>query len=55
MQLSEYEKEVIGSCTKDKFGEHNRAILFGTITNDCKKGGDIDLLVKLSKLLRRKC
>jgi hypothetical protein len=46
MRLSEYEKEVIVSCTKDKFGEHNLAILFGSRTNDCKKGGDIDLLVK---------
>ncbi len=46
MRLSEYEKEVIVSCAKDKFGENTRVILFGSRTVDRKKGGDIDLLVK---------
>lgn len=46
MRLSEYEKEVIVSCAKDKFGENTRVILFGSRTNDIRKGGDIDLLVQ---------
>ena len=46
MRLSEYEKEVIVSCAKDKFGKNTRVILFGSRTNDLRKGGDIDLLVQ---------
>lgn len=46
MRLSEYEKVVIVSCAKDKFGENTHVILFGSGTIDRRKGGDIDLLVK---------
>jgi len=46
MRLSDYEKEVIVSCAKDKFGEKTRIILFGSRTKDSSKGGDIDLLVQ---------
>ena len=45
MRLSEYEKEVIVSCTKDKFGKHSRNILFGSRIYDSRKEGDIDLLI----------
>ena len=46
MRLSKYEREVIVSSAKDKFGAKTRVILFGSRTNDTMKGGDIDLLVK---------
>jgi predicted nucleotidyltransferase len=46
MRLSEYEKEVIVSCTKEKFGKNSRIILFGSRTDDNRKGGDIDLLIQ---------
>ena len=46
MRLSEYEKEVIVSSAKNNFGENTRVILFGSRTNDVRKGGDIDLFVQ---------
>ena len=46
MRLSEYEREVIVSSAKDKFGEKTRVILFGSRTNDTMKGGDIDLFIQ---------
>ena len=45
MRLTEFEKEVIINCTKDAFGAKSRVLVFGSRTNDNKKGGDIDLLV----------
>ena len=45
MRLTEFEKEIIINCTKNTFGEKSRVIVFGSRTNDNKKGGDIDLLV----------
>jgi predicted nucleotidyltransferase len=47
MRLSEYEKEVIVSSAKNNFGGNTRVILFGSRTNDARKGGDIDLFVQL--------
>ena len=45
MRLSKYEQEVIVSCAKEHFGESSQVLLFGSRTNDKRKGGDIDLLV----------
>ncbi len=46
MRLSKHEKEIIVSCTKDKLGKNSRIILFGSRTDDNRKGGDIDLLIQ---------
>ncbi len=46
MRLTEKEIEVIISRTRLYFGSSARAWLFGSRTNDEKKGGDIDLFIK---------
>ena len=46
MRLSEYEREVIVSSAKDKFGKKTRVVLFGSRANDTMKGGDIDLFIQ---------
>lgn len=45
MRLSEHEIETINKLARFHFGKDVEVILFGSRTNDKKKGGDIDLFV----------
>ncbi len=45
MRLSDYEQETIVREAEKHFGSGSRVILFGSRTDDTKKGGDIDLLI----------
>ena len=44
MRLSDFESSSIKKCAKEVFGE-NVVKLFGSRTEDQKRGGDIDLLI----------
>ena len=46
MRISENERSVIGNAVRTHFGEDVRVLLFGSRTDDAKRGGDIDLLVE---------
>jgi len=46
MRLSEEAIEHIKEQTKTIFGSESRVYLFGSRTDDHKKGGDIDLLIE---------
>lgn len=45
MRLTENEVNTIVSLSRTKFGEDVKVILFGSRTDDLKRGGDIDLLI----------
>jgi predicted nucleotidyltransferase len=45
MRLKPFEIETIKSCLKESFGENAKIYLFGSRTDDAKRGGDIDLYV----------
>jgi predicted nucleotidyltransferase len=47
MRLSEEARGIIRSTTREVFGEEAQVRLFGSRTDDSKRGGDIDLLVEL--------
>jgi predicted nucleotidyltransferase len=53
MRLTENEITAIKSVTRSVFGENAFVVLFGSRTEDNKKGGDIDLLIKCSKTISR--
>jgi uncharacterized protein len=46
MRLSRYETDTINLLTKKYFGKDATVSLFGSRTDDKKKGGDIDLFIK---------
>lgn len=46
MRLTKYQTDTIKELTRKYFGPHAVACLFGSRTDDLKKGGDIDLLIK---------
>ncbi len=50
MRLSKYIKEQFLEASKEAFG-HSKLILFGSRTDDSKKGGDFDIAV-VSKISR---
>ena len=45
MRLSQFEIDTIKSLVKKYFGEDGRVFLFGSRTDDAKRGGDIDLFI----------
>jgi uncharacterized protein len=53
MRLSDKEVTSIKAVANSVFGENTLVILFGSRTEDNKKGGDIDLLIKCSKTISR--
>ena len=46
MRLSDREAEIIANAVRRRFGDDARVFLFGSRVDDCKRGGDIDLLVE---------
>lgn len=46
MRLSQKEIEIINKLARKHFGTNTRVFLFGSRTDDHKRGGDIDLLMK---------
>lgn len=46
MRLSEFQIETINKLAKKHFGQDATVFLFGSRTDDHKRGGDIDLLVR---------
>jgi predicted nucleotidyltransferase len=45
MRLSEYQIGIINSLARKHFGEMTIVYLFGSRTDENKKGGDIDLMI----------
>lgn len=48
MRLSQFEIETINILAKKHFGQGTIVFLFGSRTDDKKKGGDIDLFIQNS-------
>ena len=46
MRLNEHYRQAIVRVAKEVYGETVQVYLFGSRTNDQKRGGDIDLLVR---------
>jgi len=46
MRISDFQREVIVETLKTHFGSSSQIYLFGSRTDDSKKGGDIDLFVE---------
>lgn len=46
MRLSEKEREVIVNAVRTRFAVVDRILLFGSRTDDLKRGGDVDILVE---------
>ena len=51
MRLTHHEVEVMKSTAHKMFGEDVRVWLFGSRTDDSKRGGDIDLYVETAAML----
>lgn len=47
MRLSEYQTKVIKEVAIETWGDDVMVFLFGSRTDDSKKGGDIDLFIQL--------
>ncbi len=45
MRLTEFQQKTIKESVSIWFGENSSVYLFGSIVDDNKKGGDIDLLI----------
>ncbi|MGM0377483.1 MAG: nucleotidyltransferase domain-containing protein [Bacteroidota bacterium] len=46
MRLSKLQIDIINNLARKYFGQETTVYLFGSRTDDRKKGGDIDLLIK---------
>lgn len=53
MRLNNKEIEAIKEVTKDIFGENATISLFGSRTDNNKKGGDIDLFIQCKSQISR--
>jgi predicted nucleotidyltransferase len=51
MRLSEHERGSIEAASRAVFPSGTRVLLFGSRTDDSRRGGDIDLLVALPKAM----
>jgi predicted nucleotidyltransferase len=49
MRISLHDRDCIRQATLEVAGPHARAMLFGSRTDDQKRGGDIDLLIELAE------
>ncbi len=49
MRLTATEQDQIKQAVRSWFGAGSQALLFGSRTDDSKRGGDIDLIVQLEK------
>ena len=45
MRLTQFQIDTINKLAKKHFGQETTVYLFGSRTNDQKRGGDIDLLI----------
>jgi len=54
MRLTSIEIEIIKRAALDIWGKNVSVVLFGSRTDDAKKGGDIDLLINLPENLESK-
>ncbi|WP_016779153.1 nucleotidyltransferase domain-containing protein [Anaerophaga thermohalophila] len=50
MRLSERERQSIKHAAKEVWGDKATLYLFGSRTDNSKKGGDIDLYIQLSEI-----
>jgi predicted nucleotidyltransferase len=48
MRLNQFQIDIINKLARKYFGEETTVYLFGSRTDDNKKGGDIDLFIKTS-------
>lgn len=46
MRLNQFQIDIINKLARKYFGEETTVYLFGSRTDDNKKGGDIDLFIK---------
>ena len=46
MRLNQFQIDTINKLAKKHFGQQSTVYLFGSRTDDLKKGGDIDLFIK---------
>jgi predicted nucleotidyltransferase len=51
MRLTDFEIETITSLARRHFGDDARVYLFGSRTDDSKRGGDIDLIIHHSSAI----
>jgi uncharacterized protein len=49
MRLSEFQIATINNLAKKYFGQDTTVFLFGSRTDDSRKGGDIDLFIRNKK------
>lgn len=49
MRLTEDQIQLINQTARERFGNTVKVFLFGSRTDDNKRGGDIDLLIKTQK------
>ena len=47
MRLTDEQRDAIRNAVRDRFGPEATVYLFGSRTDDHRRGGDIDLLVEL--------
>jgi predicted nucleotidyltransferase len=48
MRLSEHERATVKAQVQSIFGQEAQVFLFGSRVDDLKKGGDIDLFIKIA-------
>lgn len=52
MRLTDRQAELIRQCAEATYGEDAMVLLFGSRTDDSRKGGDIDLLLRVPEAVR---